>query len=189
MLRLVRTLFLLLVTGLTIAPNHADIVDRVRFAQAPVLMVWTGDGDPQIGSRVEVQPNIVAAAPIAFPGTGRLEPIQAVSRTSTQKQTFRVASNTGFKISAVAHASLETSKAPVTVEIRYPGANADSTLTRLIANQTSLSTLSRPTQLLSLARKTAKQAGTPLSQSIEIEIDWGALPNGEVTLTLEAISE
>jgi len=189
LLKLVRTLFLLLVTGLITAPNHADIVDRVRFAQAPVLMVWTGDSDPQIGSRVEVQPHSVAAAPIAFPGAGRLEAIQAVSRTSAQKQTPRVASNTGFTLSAVAHASLETSMLPIIVQIRYPGANADSTLTRPIASQASLSTLSAPTQLLSLARKTAKQAGTPLSQSIEIEIDWGAVPNGEIALTLEAISE
>ena len=170
-------------------PGAPQTIDRVRFAQAPVLMVWSDSDEPLIGDRIELQPSTVAVETLDFPGAGQLEPIQAVNQTAARLQTFRLASNAGFSINAVAHSFQETSLAPITVHIRYPGTHADDRLIQFAQTNLSLRDLGSSQELLRVQHKTADTPGTPLNQSVEIEIDWGALPEGEVAVTLQAISE
>lgn len=189
MARLFQALILGFSSLLMAASTAADVVDTVRFAQAPVLMVWSDGETPQIGSEVSLGSTLRPAATQTFPGAGQLDPIQAIGQASPRQQSFRIASNTGFRIRAAALSPMETSFSPITVSIRFPGENADRSIVRSVTSAMTLSDLIEPQVLQSIPLKTAGKAGTPESQSVEIQIDWGELPRGEIAVSVEAISE
>lgn len=177
--------------GLTlmIGPGQADTVDRVRFAQAPVLVVWSDGKTPDIGAEITLNAPSVPMAAKSFPGAGQLEPIATINHATQRDQVFRIASNSAFRISATAYSTVETSDTPITVTVRYPGENADASLTGSHITTASLATLLGKQPLLTVPRKTARRQGAPESQSLEVEIDWGASPMGAIAVQLEAISE
>lgn len=134
----------------------ADTVHKVRFAQDARVLVW--QNETLIGDGAEIvllQP--LSDAPIDIPGDGQLDPIDRGSWPNAV--TFEIASNAGFVI--------ETSDtgmaASISVRVIDQAANAQ------LASQP---TISGDTIIFHQAAKTAIRPGSPLSQSLTIQVSW-----------------
>ncbi len=173
----------------TVAASHGDVIHTVRFVQDPVLVVWSEDGSTQSGSRIDLAGAPASAPQINLPGAGTLDPVATNHAMVSKVQRFRVASNSGFQIKISAQGLPEMSAEPISVALYAPGKNADASLAGSTLTRVSLADLSTERVIFTAPTKTALQSGSPDSQSIEIEIDFGAQPAGEINVWLEAISK
>ena len=134
----------------------ADTVHKVRFAQDARVLVWQNDA--LIGDGAEIvllEP--LSDAPIDILGDGQLDPLGAVPHLKAV--TFEVASNSGFVIETL-DADMVAS---ISVRVIDQAANAQ--LVRRSANNSN-------TVVFHQATKTAIRPGSPLSQSLTIEVTW-----------------
>jgi hypothetical protein len=162
------------------------MIDRVSFSQGPMIVVW--DGDAAISSSDEIilgDRNTVSTQTVAFAGGGLLEPIRAnfvATTASAQSKSFKVASNAPFSIRAelsrakMVNGTFKLSIGDIGANAQIPGA--------AITSQVELSTLRTPQIVYAAHRKTARRAGSTLSQSVTFNAEWTTQSPADVTLTV-----
>ena len=162
----------------------ADVLQRIKFSQAPIIMVWNGAGAPQKGVEVTVQPMQTVAETVPF-GGGILEPIEARLGLANiaSGQSFRVASNVPFEIRAQVRFPASGQDAPFRLRIGEIGSNAQQ-VGGMDIQGLMLSDLRSPQVIYRSGQRTAAQPGNPSSQSIEFIADWAGAAGTEVKLTV-----
>jgi hypothetical protein len=153
----------------------ADTVQRVRFAQSAVVIVWDEQDRVHKGQSVTIGQSDTPA-PADYLITGELLPVAASDAISGNTMTLRLASNAPITLQA-------TSLRPVSnlqIQVTDRGANATARLGTLLTDKV-IGGL--PTDIYSLSSKTAARRGTALSQSIELEISWRGSPEAGLNIT------
>ena len=167
-------------------PANASMIDRVSFSQGPMIVVWDGDESARSSDEIVLGGRTaVSTQPVAFAGGGLLEPIQAnfsENAASTQSKSFKIASNAPFSIRA------ELSRANVVdgtfkLSIGDIGENAQIPGT-IVQSEIALSTLSTPQIVYAAHRKTARRAGSTVSQAVTFNAEWTPQNAADVTLTV-----
>ncbi|MEL7109057.1 MAG: hypothetical protein AAGJ68_10485 [Pseudomonadota bacterium] len=146
----------------------ASTVHKVRFSQPAAVLVWQDDILVGQGDRIVLREE-PSLEDLDTPGSGELVPISAGIVPAEQRILFRVASNTGFAV-RVANSS---EAARVSLNVMAIGENAAVVGSDL--NPTGDFVFHQTT-------KTAARSGSPVSQSIALEVTWagGAAPFLEV---------
>ncbi|MEL6860722.1 MAG: hypothetical protein AAGL11_02705 [Pseudomonadota bacterium] len=139
--------------ALSALSSAASTVHHVRFAQLATVLVWQDDALIGQGQTVSLT-GASDLAPVEMLGSGQL--IGTIEATG-QSQTVRIASNTGFEIRAADGVELDG----VSVRVISIGANAAASTDK-----------DAPQALYRQSSKTALRPGSPLSQSITLEIEW-----------------
>ncbi len=181
----IRIILVVLALGGLSQGAAGEVVQRVKFAQAPVIIVWSGDSAPVSGTQVTVSSAATQAQPVSV-RTGRLEPVITgldpfSERTSKR---FRVASNVPFAIRA------QVAPGGVAQSVRFHfalsdvGENAQMPGGGGLAEHLTLGDLSAPTTIYRSGRKTAARAGSVASQSLEFEADWTGAQAASVIFTV-----
>jgi hypothetical protein len=153
----------------------ADTVQRVRFAQSAVVIVWDEQDRVHKGQSVTIGQSGIPA-PADYLITGELLPVATSDAISGNTMTLRLASNAPITLQA-------TSLRPVSnlqIQVTDRGANATTRLGTLLSDKV-MSGL--PTDIYSLSSKTAARRGSALSQSIELEISWLGSPEAGLNIT------
>jgi len=153
----------------------AQTIDRVKFVQAPMVIVWDGEAAPQVGAVV----NVSGAASVSVPTyvrTGILEPVGASFEpaSAVSQKSFRVASNTAFAIRVQAFVKPGAADAPFSLRIGEIGSNAQAPGALEIPAGLKLSDLATPRVIYRSDRRTARRPGSTSSQSVEFIADWAA---------------
>ena len=153
----------------------AQTLDRVKFVQAPMVIVWDGEAEPQVGTVVNVSGPASISVP-TYVQTGILEPVGASfdGVKGTSQKSFRVASNTAFAIRVQAFIKPGAVDAPFRLQIGEVGANAQASGALEIPDGLMLSDLATPRVIYRSDRRTALQPGSTSSQSVEFIADWAA---------------
>jgi hypothetical protein len=161
------------------ATSSADIVHSVRFQSGPQVMVW---GDAERGAS-DIIPGQVPVM------VGRLVSAQKAQTSAT----FRVASNTGFKIVAdtsdfARMSAAELSGSIYTIQIADVGPNADAaTFQRGITHSGTLAELLADPSIFRSFSRTAASAGKPGSQAVTFVAAWSS-PSGPVNMTFDVVA-
>ncbi|MEQ3745868.1 MAG: hypothetical protein ABNH53_06475 [Henriciella sp.] len=153
----------------------ADTVQRVRFAQSAVVMVWDKQDRVHKGQSVTIGQSDIPA-PADFLITGELLPVAASDAIFGNTMTLRLASNSPLILQA-------TSLRPVSnlqIRVTDRGGNAATQPGTLLTDKV-MGGL--PTDIYSLSSKTATRHGSALSQSIELEISWLGSPEAGLNIT------
>jgi len=165
---------------------NAGMIDRVSFSQGPMIIVW--DGNEANASQRDIVLNKqtnTSAQPVSFMGSGFLEPVKTnfeVKALSTQSKSFKVASNAPFAIRAEltslgeANGDFKLSLANVGSNAQNPGVSN--------AIEIPLAALRQPKIVYAAQRKTARRAGSALSQAVTFNAAWTTQTNLDVTLTV-----
>lgn len=187
MFRSFATLIVVIAVGAAMSITaHAGMIDRVSFSQGPMIVVW--DGDESAASSDEIVlggRTAVSTQPVAFAGGGLLEPIQAnfsENAVSAQSKSFKVASNAPFSIRAelsranVVDGTFRLSISDIGENAQLPGA--------IVHSEIALSTLRTPQIVYAAPRKTARRAGSTVSQAVTFNAEWTTQNAADVTLTV-----
>ncbi|MCF6328653.1 MAG: hypothetical protein L3J02_02480 [Henriciella sp.] len=164
----------------------AQTIDRVKFVQAPMVIVWDGEAEPLAGAIVLVSDHASPGVP-TYVQTGILEPVGASfgkAGTVSQKS-FRVASNTAFVIRAQVIIKPGEADAPFHLRVAEIGVNAQAPGAVEPPGGLMLSDLATPRVIYRADRRTALRPGSTRSQAVEFIADWAASDAAtEVTFTV-----
>lgn len=167
-----------LITWAGLCSAKADVIHRVSFTQAPMVVTWTEGGKPISGQQVPVLGQ-TRMDPIPTVFAGRLEPVAASTGYAQTKTRFAVASNAPFSLIADG-ASLQPGTR-LLIRVISAGENA----ARIPVQEQVFSRedlLANPI-LFQLDRRTAVRSGSIESQSIRFEVETSSgfgLPEIEV---------
>lgn len=138
----------------------AEAVHKIHFVQSPKVLVWMNDTLVGEGARLPLlETDLQAESPGI--GSGVLVPIGFNPPHATRRATFRIASNSSFRIET---SPLET-RDDIVVRVLGQGANAQ----KLSAGEHLPAGI-----VFEQLDKTAVRRGTPESQSLEFEVVWTA---------------
>ncbi len=153
----------------------AQTIDRVKFVQAPMVIVWDGETEPLAGALVFVSDHAGPGVP-TYVQTGILEPVGASFGKAgmASQKSFRVASNTAFAIRAQAIIKPGEADAPFHLRVAEVGANAQAPDVVEPPGGLMLSDLATPRVIYRADTRTALRPGSIRSQSVEFIADWAA---------------
>lgn len=156
-------------------PANASTVQKVRFAQTGIVMVWDETGSLQSGAEV----NLGAQSPVStadYIGARFLEPIEA-AYTGDNQMTIKVASNAPILIMANASAPLMYVRVEVvSVEHNASLKGQQSTVTnRIVAGS--------PEEIFRTESKTARTKGSAESQALTLQISWSGEAAPAITIS------
>jgi len=177
-------LFALTLGGLS-QTAAGEVVQRVKFAQAPVIIVWSGDDAAMVGIEITVSSAGTQALP-AYVQTGRLEPVAVGSATFSGRTSkrFRVSSNVPFAIHAQAAQGGMAQSVRFDFALSDVGENAQMPGGGVLGGHLTLGDLGVPTTVYRASHKTAARAGPVASQSVEFQAEWAGAPGTSVTFTV-----
>lgn len=168
----------------------ASILDRVKFSQAPMVIVWQDDVGPARDNQITLaQPDRPVYAPVStFAGGGLLEPVtlETVGYAPAQQQKqFHVASNAAFSIRAQSGENRWTTGGNRTFQVEIVGigenAQAPGPSSSAVYDMADLST---PKTVYQASRRTAASRGDVKSQSVTFEAQWSGDTSTDITLTV-----
>ena len=151
-----RLLLLLLISGLGFGLTaESSTVQRVKFAQGATVLVWQAGSLVGMGHEV-----LVGDTPLGtdFMGAGLLAPIAEVDGLSGKSLRLQIASNVPTQIKV---AGADQTRA-FQLALAAIGENADA----------GIEIVKRDASTFELVRKTADRPGSPMSQSVEVELNW-----------------
>lgn len=157
----------------------ASAVDTIRFSQDAVVIVWDDTGAAKAGAQVNIGSGL-APVPDDTVITGTLLPISNSMSGSKTTRNIVLASNAPVSLDVVSDRPLND----LQVRLVAVGANAagpSAELTRIAHVPAN-----KPVAIYRIAQKTAVKRGTPLSQSVALEVTWRGAPNARVSLTAKA---
>lgn len=145
-------------------PASANTVQKVRFTQAGIVMVWDEAGNMQRGAEVQLGAQI-PVSPAAYIGADLLEPIEATYAGDNQ-MIIKVASNAPIRLLASASAPLSD----IRVDVVSIGQNAG--LSGQMSTVTTGVLPGESQEVFRTSGKTARTRGHAESQSITLQISW-----------------
>ena len=165
---------------------HAGMIDRVSFSQGPMVMVWDGDEPAASGGAVVLKGRTaVSTQTVAIAGGGLLDPVQAnfsENALSAQSKSFKVASNAPFAIRAELISAREAT-GDFKLALASVGSNAQNP-SASNAIEIPLAALRQPKIVYAAQRKTARRAGSALSQAVTFNAEWTMQTKADVVLTV-----